>query len=283
MGQHDKQASKAGLVFSANIGLLFTEIDFPERFKAARDAGFDAVEFPYQETYSPEEVAGFLASAGLVQSLANVPYTVQDLGVGATPGHEEIFEDRLERALRYCAGTGCKTLHVLAGKCPPGVTRAACMKALSANLARAAVECEKHGVMIVAEAINLRDVPTYSLESVHAAAELVRTLNVPNVRLLLDLYHAGTIGEDMTQVIEQHAAITGYVQLAGFNGRHEPSDGATDYAALLNSLTDAGYAGFVGCEYLPQNGTQAGLSWLDDVKARLKWSDAANATANASR
>jgi hydroxypyruvate isomerase len=33
--------------FAANLSFLFTELEFLDRFKAARDAGFDGVEFMF--------------------------------------------------------------------------------------------------------------------------------------------------------------------------------------------------------------------------------------------
>ncbi|AEA60163.1 hydroxypyruvate isomerase family protein [Burkholderia gladioli] len=250
------------LKFSANIGLLFTEFPFEERFAAAKDAGFKAVEFPFPEGMRPSEVAGLLETAGLEQSLANMPYQPDDLGIAAAPGRETEFLERLEVAFSYAQATGCRTLHVLAGKRPAGTAQADCDETLTQNLEVAALLASTRKVTLVLEAINRRAVPDFSLSSIHHAARIVRDVAKPNVRLLLDLYHAGAVGEDMNGVLATYGADAGYVQIAGFANRNEPDDGAADYVELLARLSQVGYSGYVGCEYRPARGTTEGLAWL---------------------
>jgi hydroxypyruvate isomerase len=61
--------------FAASLNLMFTEWPLLDRFAAARDAGFRAVEvqFPYSET--PDAIARRLAETGLALLLipASVP------------------------------------------------------------------------------------------------------------------------------------------------------------------------------------------------------------------
>jgi hydroxypyruvate isomerase len=258
------------LKFSANVGLLFTELPFLERFHAARDAGFDAVEFPYCADVDAPTIRDALNAADIPQSLANVPYEVADLGLAAAPGQRERFVARLELALAQADVTGCKTVHVLAGKIPTGISEAEAEQTLMDSLRCASDLAARAGGTVVIEAINRRAVPDFSLQSVHHAARIVEAVNLPNVRLLLDLYHAGTVGDDMPTVIREYAHLTSYVQIAGFKNRREPGDGAADYIALLQGLSAAGYQGYVGAEYMPGSTTTTGLSWLRDAKLALR-------------
>jgi hydroxypyruvate isomerase len=257
------------LQFSANIGLLFTELPFRDRFKAARAAGFDAVEFPFTSELTADQLRDLLDESEMTQSLANMPYEIADLGLAASPGQEARFQERLSCSIHYASATRCKTLHVLAGRLPDDAEKGAAENALRANLSYAAKLAAETGLIVVVEAINRRDVPDFSLESVRHAAAVIGSLDVPNLRLLLDLYHAGTIGEDMPTVIESYAKLVGYCQLAGFDGRHEPADGRADYAQLLTMLAKAGYDGYVGCEYRPRANTNSGLSWLASIKEQI--------------
>jgi hydroxypyruvate isomerase len=43
-------------VFAANLSLMFTEWSFLDRFAAAADAGFTAVEFLFPHEFSPEDI-----------------------------------------------------------------------------------------------------------------------------------------------------------------------------------------------------------------------------------
>ena len=49
--------------FAANLSMMFTELDAPERFRAARDCGFEAVEYLMPYGHPVAEVRGWLADA----------------------------------------------------------------------------------------------------------------------------------------------------------------------------------------------------------------------------
>ena len=50
--------------------------------------------------------------------------------------------------------------------------------------------------------------------------------------------------------------------------RNEPGTGEMNDAFLFAELDRLGYAGFVGCEYLPRAGTLAGLGWFAPWRRR---------------
>ena len=50
--------------FAANLSMMFNEVPFLDRFKAAAAAGFSAVEFLFPYEYSPEEVTATAKAAG---------------------------------------------------------------------------------------------------------------------------------------------------------------------------------------------------------------------------
>jgi hydroxypyruvate isomerase len=52
------------------------------------------------------------------------------------------------------------------------------------------------------------------------------------------------------------------MQLADTPGRHEPGTGEINYPFLFKAIDEAGYAGWIGCEYMPAAGTVEGLGWL---------------------
>jgi hydroxypyruvate isomerase len=52
------------------------------------------------------------------------------------------------------------------------------------------------------------------------------------------------------------------MQLADNPGRHEPGSGEINYPFLFNHIDKIGYDGWIGCEYVPTNGTVPGLEWI---------------------
>ena len=53
-----------------------------------------------------------------------------------------------------------------------------------------------------------------------------------------------------------------HVQIADNPGRHEPGSGEINFPYLFGLLDRLGYPGWVGCEYRPRAGSEAGLGWL---------------------
>ena len=66
---------------------------------------------------------------------------------------------------------------------------------------------------------------------------------------------------ELAATLRSNLARIGHVQLADNPGRHEPGTGEINYPFLFTVLDDIGYAGWIGCEYAPANGTTRGLGW----------------------
>lgn len=53
--------------FAANLTMIFNEVGFLDRFSAAADAGFDAVEYLFPYAFDAGEIAERLATFRLTQ------------------------------------------------------------------------------------------------------------------------------------------------------------------------------------------------------------------------
>ena len=249
---------------AANLSLMFAEVPFLDRFTAAANAGFEAVEFmfPYAET--PDAIAGQLKAHGLELALFNMPagaWQEGERGIGALPGREAEFRSGAVIALEYARRLGCQRLQLMAGK-TAGLDSGACRETLLANVRHASDLALKDGVQILLEPINTRvDIPGYFYDNTAAAMALIAEAGRSNLRLQYDIYHMQIMEGDLARTIERLLPAIGHVQLADNPGRHEPGTGEINYPWLLARLDALGYAGFVGCEYLPANGTLEGLGW----------------------
>jgi len=67
---------------------------------------------------------------------------------------------------------------------------------------------------------------------------------------------------DTAALIRAHAPLIAHVQIADDPGRHEPGTGTIAFDPIFAALEEVGYSGFVGCEYHPAAGTEAGLGWM---------------------
>jgi hydroxypyruvate isomerase len=250
--------------FAANISTMFTDRPFAERIPAAAAAGFEALEcqFPYE--VAADELRQRLADAGVELILLNTPpgdFAAGERGLAGLPGREAEFRSALERALDYAQALDCPQIHVMAGIKPAGAAKEACLEVYKANLKSAAEACGRAGRTALIEPINTRDIPGYLLNTPAEGAALLAELGVSNLMLQFDFYHAQIMTGDLARSFERHLPIIGHVQIAGVPERHEPNVGEINYPYLFDLIDRLGYAGWVGCEYFPAGGTEAGLGW----------------------
>lgn len=252
--------------FCANLSFLFTELPFPERFAAAARAGFKGVEYLFPYEWPAEVVAGWLRQAGLTQVLFNLhagDWVGGERGYACHPGREAEFKASVIQALEYAAALGCTRLHALAGLAPAGVAESELEASFRRNLGEAAEACARQGVSLLIEPINSRvDMPGYWLDTPAKAFALQRAIGHPNLKVQLDLYHAQVMAGDLVRTLENHLPAIGHIQVADNPGRHEPGTGEIHYPYLFALLDRLAYPGWVGCEYKPRAGTEAGLGWL---------------------
>ncbi len=251
--------------FAANLSMMFTEVPFPQRFAAAARAGFTHVEFLFPYDHTPEDVAGWIRDAGVTNIGLNLypgHWADGERGLTSLPGREDAFRVSVKRALEYAVATSTPTLHAMAGVVASGGDRAAYRRTYIANLKFAAAEAAKQGRVLLIEAINTRDIPGYFLNTQADAHAIRDEVDAPNLRVQMDFYHAQIVEGDITTTFKKYFDHIAHVQIAGVPDRHEPDEGEVNYRHIFRMLDETGYTGFVGCEYRPRAGTEAGLGWL---------------------
>jgi hydroxypyruvate isomerase len=83
-----------------------------------------------------------------------------------------------------------------------------------------------------------------------------------NLFLQYDFYHMQIMEGDLVPTFRRLKDRIGHVQIADTPGRNEPGTGEIHYPFVFAALDEAGYEGFVGCEYKPKGATSAGLGWF---------------------
>lgn len=257
--------------FAANLSLMFNELPFLDRFAAARAAGFDAVEFLFPYAFDTEQIAARLRRYGLELVLHNLPagdWAAGERGLACDPRRSAEFQDGVGLALDYALDLGVRRLHCLAGRLPPNVTRERAHAAYVANLRHAAARCREHGITLLIEPINDRDMPGYFLTGTRQAAAIIEEVGAPNLALQYDIYHMQRMEGELAETIRRYLPLIRHVQLADVPGRHQPGTGEIHFPFLFRLLDELGYEGWIGCEYLPQGDTPASLGWLEEERKR---------------
>ncbi|WP_170411449.1 hydroxypyruvate isomerase family protein [Ruegeria atlantica] len=245
---------------AANISLLFTELPYLDRFQAAADAGFKAVEilFPYE--LAAKETQRALLANGLELVLINAPppnYTGGDPGYAAIPGGEGRFQSDIRRVLRYAEVLRPGLIHIMSGY-SSGPDAFACMVH---NLQWAADLAPQQQFTI--EPLNPVSQPDYFLNDYDLAVEILDRVDRPNVGLQFDSFHAHMIHGDALAVWNKfHHKVT-HAQVGAAPDRSEPGRGPTDFTRLFAAMENTGYANWVSAEYTPSTPrTAASLGWM---------------------
>jgi hydroxypyruvate isomerase len=118
--------------FSASISFMFREHAVLDRFAAARDAGFAAVEIQVIDEGDPSQMAVAARAAGITVALINVPmgdYLAGGPGLSGVPGRESEFRHAALRAFDTAALLGAPVVHLGPSRVPEGASRQECLAA----------------------------------------------------------------------------------------------------------------------------------------------------------
>ena len=259
--------------FSANLSMLFTEHDFLDRFDAAARAGFKAVEYIAPYDHAPEVVAARLKKNGLEQALFNLPpgdWGKGERGIAVLPDRVEEFRRGVDTAIAYAEALGCGQVNCLAGIAPNGANASTLRETFVKNLRYAAEKLEKSGIRLLIEPINTLDIPGFFLNTSSQGLAIIEEVGSANLFLQYDIYHMQIMEGDLARTIERNLGRIAHIQLADNPGRHEPGTGEINYPFLYEHLDRIGYAGWVGAEYKPKAGTEAGLGWFREASKITK-------------
>ena len=251
--------------FAANLTMLFTERPFLERFEAASQAGFKAVEFLFPYAWPATEIKALLDKHQLQLVLHNLPagdWDAGERGIACHPKRTQEFREGVARAIDYASQLGVKQLNCLIGKVPEDASQLQVDQTVIENLRFAAHELKKHGIRLLIEPINTFDIPGFYLHGTAQALALIDKVGSDNLFVQYDIYHMQRMEGEIAATLSKQLAKIGHVQLADNPGRNEPGTGELNYPFLFKHLDAIGYHGWIGCEYKPSAKTEDGLGWI---------------------
>ena len=249
---------------AANISMMFTEVDFLDRFEVAAKAGFKGVEYLFPYDYPAEQIKEKLDQNALTQVLFDFPagdWDAGERGIGALPDRVGEFQDGVGTAVEYARVLECERLTVLAGNTNSSKTDVAMQQTLINNLKFASNAVVDTNTTILLEAINTIDISGYYVSHTDQSRAAVEAAEADNVKVQYDVYHMQIMEGDVTRAINSNLDVIGHFQIADNPGRHEPGTGEINYDFLLPHIDSKGYEGWVGCEYIPSGDTSSGLGW----------------------
>jgi hydroxypyruvate isomerase len=247
--------------FSANLGFLWTDRPLPAAIRAAKAAGFAAVECHWPYDVAADEVRAALAETDLPMLGLNTrrgKLAAGENGLAALPGREADARAAIDEAVCYGHTIGAGAVHVMAGFASGDAARTTFL----GNLAYAAGKAAEAGMTVLIEPLNRHDAPGYFLRTTDQAADLLAELGADNVKLMFDCYHVGRTEGDLITRLAALLPIIGHVQFAAVPSRGAPDHGEIDYRAVFAALEGLGWQQPLGAEYKPGGDTDASLGWM---------------------
>lgn len=268
-----------GYELSANVSLLFAELPYRDRYAAARDAGFEAVEtwWPFAVAQpSPDQVTELLTTiegtgvrlTGLNFYAGNMPAGERGVGCDSERHHE--LRASLPALLRLAEETGCRHFNLLYGQLDPAGAEQPQHRAAQQAIGWCAEAVASIDGTVLLEPLARGLNGGYPLTTDGEVLDLLDgpLAGIANAALLLDTFHLRMNGVDPAVAAGRAAGRIGHVQLADSPGRGEPGSGELDWPAVLRALTAAGYRGYLGCEYKPSGPTTESFGWVNDTTGK---------------
>jgi hydroxypyruvate isomerase len=251
------------LRWSVNLTMLFKEVPFVERLKAAATAGFGAVEFMWPSDINLDTLVAARIESGVDVALFNVDsgnVAAGERGFPNDPARKDWWRSRMAAAIELAGRLRCPRLNVQAGNNVVGVSEAEMLDCLCENLAWALEQTAE--ITLFLEPLNRIEHPRYILDSTAEALKVIERLNHPRLKLQFDIYHTQRTEGNLVGLLQKHMAHIGHIQIADSPGRHQPGTGEINWKYVLGQVETLNYDGYIGLEYNPIHETLGSFAWL---------------------
>ena len=246
---------------SACIEPMYSEIPFLDRFQAAKDDGFEFVEFWSWTDKDLDAVKAAAEKAGIGISGFNgdADYSLID------PTHKEKYLDFLRQSVAAAQKIGAKSVTIHSIALGDGgivvnhydeLSDTVKLCSMYDMLLECAKIAEESGIAMNLEPLNITtDHVGNFLAHTQMAAEMTRLIGSPMLKVLYDVYHMQLNEGSLCDTIRAYADQLGHIHVADAPGRHEPGTGEINYANVFACLEAVGYTGRIGFELMPKTDT----------------------------
>lgn len=255
---------------SACIEPMYSELPFLERFQAAKDDGFEFVEF---WSWTDKDLDAVKAAAEKAEIGISGFNGDADLSL-VDPEHKEAYLAFLRRSVEAAKKVGARSVTIHSNGLGDGgvvinhygeLSGTVKLCAMFDTLKACAKIAEESGVLMNLEPLNVTtDHVGNFLQTTRMAAEITRLIGSPKLKVLYDAYHMQLNEGSLCDNIRAYGDQFGHIHVADAPGRHEPGTGEINYANVFACLEETGYTGLVGFELIPKTTT------AEAVKAIMK-------------
>jgi hydroxypyruvate isomerase len=237
-----------GRIKQSVVQWCFNPMPLEELARAASALGLKSVEIVAPEDWP------ILKKYGLICAMTPGHGFVR--GFNHVEHHAECIE-KLTTAIEATAAAGFPSVITFSGM-RQGISDEEGMKNTVAGLKKILPLAEERGVNLCIEPLNTRvDIemkghPDYQCDRVEWAVEVCDRIGSPRMKILFDIYHTQIMQGDVITRIRQFKDYIGHYHTAGVPGRNDLDVmQEINYPAIMQTIVDTGYQGYVGQEYIP--------------------------------
>jgi len=176
------------------------------------------------------------------------------------PAQHAALGDQVRRAIEAAQCEGAAFVAVTSGDRRPNSGGDA-LTICAHGLAPLANEAAEAGVVLLIEPLNTKvDHPGHECDTTEWAAQLVRMVGSPALRINYDYYHAQIMEGNLMATVDANRELIAHLHTAGVPGRHELDDSQEiNWRAIADHLRTTGYDGYVAHELCPRGNPVAAL------------------------
>lgn len=250
----------------ACIDTLYTEIDFYDRFAAAKKDGFESVEFWDWRIRDLDKVKKAAEDANIVISGFNgdADYSLVD------PTQKQDYLKALKDSLEAAKKVNAQSVTIHSNALGEGgvvvnhydeLSDTVKLCSMYDTLLASVKLAEQYKIRMNLEALNIKvDHVGNFLQTTQMAAEITGLISSPYLKVLFDAYHMqyneGALCYNLAKYIDQ----IGHIHIADCPGRHEPGTGEINYHNVYETLKKLGYENRVGYELFPKTDTKTAVA-----------------------
>lgn len=251
---------------SCCIDMMFSRINFYDRFEAVRKCGIETIEFWKWSDKDIDKIEKILNQNNMGVSIFNLDsrdiQLSKDLARGIlNDGRDDELISAVKESIPVYRRLGASAMIVLIGDGVPfnrdNVLH--CLKSVAEVV-------ETENINLVIEPLNATDRKGYCMPYAKPIFEILREVDSPNIKMLYDIYHQSMTGDFSIDDIRENIDIIGHFHLADVPGRHEPGTGTIDYPSIISQINALPYDGYIGLEYRATKADEDTMGFLKEIR-----------------
>ena len=239
--------------YSVCIDMMFPETDFYDRFRLAKDSNVKRIEFWRWSNKDISKIESLIKTYKQKISVFNIDSNDEKLSVALSRGilnmgRKTDFISALIESIPVYRRLQASGMIVLIGE-NLDIPYTEQVDNVLSCLKAAVPIIERENITLLLEPLNNIDRENYFLPRAKEVIEIIREINSPNVKILLDLYHEQIMAGNLVFTIKENIDVIGHIHIADVPGRHEPGTGEINYCNILRTLKELNYKNCVGFEF----------------------------------